>query len=440
MFDVVVVGGGPAGLAVAAALSRRGRSAVVLERTAYERVRPGETLDAETFPLLESLGAWDAVGEFLERQVPHRGVRSAWGDDTLEDRPSIYHPLGQGRHVQRARFDEALSTWAESAGVSVRKNAGTCMVRRAGGGFRVEPARGDAVEARFFVDASGRGAPASAKLRDRRWLGVDRQVALVTRARARVDLGFDLLLEAAETGWWYSVPQADGALVVALVTDADLMATDRAGLRERFDRALRATKHTAARCEPADEAIHVARADSGLLIVPEQDDDWCAVGDAAMSGDPLAGNGVARALRGAVEAAPRIEARLRGETPPPPSPTPLRRFWDYLDRRASYYEIEGRWPEAPFWARRRPGAWRSEPITLAPTALLRHGERQSPAALASVEALLPPRAIASALAAVEAPTAAHVVLAALREAAPLGDRRLLVGLQKLVAASALTAA
>jgi hypothetical protein len=53
---------------------------------------------------------------------------------------------------------------------------------------------------------------------------------------------------------------------------------------------------------------------------------------------------------------------------------------------------------------------------------------------------VPPRAIASALAVVRGPTPAHVVLAALREAAPLGDRRLLVGLQMLVAAGALAPA
>ena len=354
MYDVVVVGGGPAGLALSSALSTRGHAVALLERTTYDRFRPGETLDAETLPLLKSLGAWDTVGEFLDAQVPHRSVRSAWGSDELDDRPSILHPLGEGRHVQRARFDHLLGVWAKSTGVAMRENAGACVVTRHADGFRVVPARGAAVDGRTIVDASGRGAPASARLGGRHWIGIDRQVAIVAQMGVGGELGFDLLLESAEHGWWYSVPQADGRLIVALVTDADL--GERAEWATRFSHAISSTTHTAARCNGVTpDAVRVVRADSGMLV-PDGGDDWCAIGDAAMSTDPLAGNGVARALRSAIEAMPRIEARLAGQ--PRPDASRNHAFLDYLDRRAHYYELEARWPDAPFWARRRPGRWR----------------------------------------------------------------------------------
>jgi len=438
MFDVIVAGGGPAGLAVASALSGRGHSVAVLERTSYERPRPGETLDAETFPLLQALGAWGSLAAFVDNQVPHRAVRAAWGTDELEDKPSILHPLGEGRHVQRARFDETLATWAESAGVLVRKNAGRCVVTRRGEAFHVTAARGNDLESPYFVDASGRGAPASAKLRGRRWLGFDREVAIVAVAEPRGDPGFDLLLEASQQGWWYSVPQPDGTLIAALVTDGDLLLTgDRKALAATFVEALSKTIHTAARCEGLANhcPIRVVRADSGLLL-PDAGVGWCAIGDAAMSTDPLAGNGVARALRSAIDAAARIDAHLRGTAPPDATPL-LRSFADYLDRRASYYELETRWPDSPFWARRRPGAWRQIPINLPPTAMLRRDGKPSREALAPVEALVPPRVIASTLVEVRAATPAHAILSRLREAAPIGDRRLLVALQMLVGAGAL---
>ncbi len=52
--------------------------------------------------------------------------------------------------------------------------------------------------------------------------------------------------------------------------------------------------------------------------------------------------------------------------------------------------------------------------------------------MAPIEALLPRRAIAAALELLAAPQPAHAVLSRLRQAAPLDDLRLLVGLQLLV--------
>jgi hypothetical protein len=104
-----------------------------------------------------------------------------------------------------------------------------------------------------------------------------------------------------------------------------------------------------------------------------------------------------------------------------------------LDRRARYYLIEGRWPDAPFWIRRRPPDWTIAPLTLPPTSLLRwDGTPPARDALAKAEALLPRRAIAATLNLLRTPKPAHAALHALRSHAPLGDRRLLIGLQLLV--------
>jgi hypothetical protein len=55
-----------------------------------------------------------------------------------------------------------------------------------------------------------------------------------------------------------------------------------------------------------------------------------------------------------------------------------------------------------------------------------------------VEALLPPRALKRLLEALAAPRAAHEAMTLLRALAPIGDRRLLVGLQLLVERGAVT--
>jgi flavin-dependent dehydrogenase len=173
----------------------------------------------------------------------------------------------------------------------------------------------------------------------------------------------------------------------------------------------------------------IVRADSGRLL-GDRAPGFRAVGDAAFASDPLAGNGVARALDSATSAAPEIDAALDG-APQPPAVDP---FADYLDRRAYYYGVETRFPGAIFWARRRPVDPRRVAITLAPTAICRRGAvAPSRDALASVEALLPPRAVSRLLDALAAPLAAHEAMRLLRAAAPIGDLRLLVGLQQAIA-------
>jgi flavin-dependent dehydrogenase len=437
-YDVVVMGGGPAGLAVAGLLAREGHAVAVLERNDYRASRVGETFGGEIAPLLDAIGAGEAMRELLGGQVRFQCIRSAWGSDELAEHDSILHPLGAGVHVDRARFDERLAGWARSLGVAVHAGVGRSAVARAGDEVVVTPQRGPTVRARFLVDASGRGAPAGGSLDGRRWLAADRQVAVVARLSARGDDDTVLLLEAVEDGWWYSVPQPDGGLVAAFVTDADLTpAGPRARLAERFHRALARTRHTAARTRGAvlDGAPRLVRADSGVLM-PAGGRGWCAIGDAAMATDPLAGNGVPRALRSALRAADEIRHALGGGSL---AQDLTAAFSDYLDRRASFYLQEARWPAAPFWARRRPLAWREAAITLGPEASLRTIGEPRAEALWPAEALLPPRALRATLASLSAPRPAHAVLSQLKALAPIGDRRLLVGVQLLVERGVLAA-
>jgi len=88
-YDVAVAGGGPAGLAVAGALARRGRSVVLFERGTFEGPRAGESLGGEVGALLGTLGAWDAMGAVLGAQVPFRAVQSAWGGEELVERHAL---------------------------------------------------------------------------------------------------------------------------------------------------------------------------------------------------------------------------------------------------------------------------------------------------------------------------------------------------------------
>ena len=63
-WDVIVVGGGPAGSAVSALLAQRGYEVLVLEREKFPRYHIGESLVPGILPVLDQLGLGDQIDKF----------------------------------------------------------------------------------------------------------------------------------------------------------------------------------------------------------------------------------------------------------------------------------------------------------------------------------------------------------------------------------------
>ncbi len=118
MYDVIVVGGGPAGSAAAIACDRANLRVLLLEKYPFPRDRPGETLHPGIEPLLDRLGVLEAVlsAGFLR----HQGNWVKWERDLQfipfgEDETGIWH----GFQAWRADFDRLLLDRAIALGVKV---------------------------------------------------------------------------------------------------------------------------------------------------------------------------------------------------------------------------------------------------------------------------------------------------------------------------------
>jgi flavin-dependent dehydrogenase len=79
---------------------------------------------------------------------------------------------------------------------------------------------------------------------------------------------------------------------------------------------------------------------------------WLPVGDAALSFDPIAADGLCFALRSAIEAAAHINSELAGKPTSDSYRTAIRRIYDqHLSRRLEHYRAEAS-AHLPFWQRR----------------------------------------------------------------------------------------
>lgn len=356
--DVLVVGAGPAG-AVAALNLAPLRKVLLVDRWATPRPRVGESLPGAARRLLIDMGLW--AGFLADGHAPRHAHRGAWGDAEPVERDALADPDGHGWHLDRLRFERRLRATACARGAQLLAPARVVRLARAsGGGWRAQldgAGQGIEVAAALVIDAGGRGSRLMAGEGVRRTEG-DRLVCGWARAGPGAGLPPGVTqIEAEADGWWYAAPLPDGGGLVAFHTDADLPAA-RAGrapasLIERARRLPMLGPLLAAGAWDQTRGGYCAA--RGAWLEPPAGAGWIAAGDAALAFDPLAAQGLFNALYTGLAAAEAADRALAGDTGALSALTgefaAIRSA--YQAHRSAWYGQETRWPQSPFWRRRR---------------------------------------------------------------------------------------
>jgi flavin-dependent dehydrogenase len=321
--EVIVVGGGPAGAAVANLLAQDGVQVVVLERERFPRFHVGESLLPTELASLERLGVDLDEVPFLRKRgavfVDERtGQRSGFSFD--EGLPGTPHHAHQ---VDRATFDHELLRAAARAGAEVRERHEVLAVEFGADEVRVrvraleEEGEGQGkpeleLRARYLIDASGQKALLARQAKTvepyrefGRAAAFRHYRGLAPEINAELHERGDIIIKLIDDGWMWIIPLISGDISVGIVKTKGKV--EPAVLEQAVAESPLLQRLTAG-ATPAE--VRVVGNFSYRNTAP-YGPRYACIGDAACFLDPVFSSGVALAFAGAERLAELLAPALR---------------------------------------------------------------------------------------------------------------------------------
>lgn len=304
--DILVVGAGPAGSALAASLARAGRDVRLIEAASHPR--PKACAEYASPRIREELGLIGlAEADWRADAHPIRGMRVVRGTDAVDVRYRDEAGPRQAWGVDRLRFDAGLAAHAVASGARLSERTALRDLRFGTDGrasvLLQGPGGRERISARWVVGADG------ARSRVARLVGVERPVRLPRRLGlvAHLEGGAELAdsgeMHVGQGAYVGLAPLAGGRLNVGMA----LPLGGRGSAERRFADTIASLPAVAARLAGRGRLTPIrGSAPIGHRVARAAGPGWMLVGDAAGFIDPFSGEGIYRALRSARAAATAI--------------------------------------------------------------------------------------------------------------------------------------
>lgn len=334
-YDVIVIGGGPGGSAVATFIAMQKHRVLLLERETFPRHQVGESLlPATVHGICSLLQVRDKV--LNSGFVVKPGASFIWGRNPemwgfqFRKNSSVPEQLGYSLQVERSRFDALLLENAREKGVEVRTRCSAQDLLRNDGvaqGVRFidEGGNESTANARFVIDASGNTSRMHKFAGERVYSRFFQNIAVygyfLNGERLPSPIEGNTLSAAFDLGWFWYIPLSEqltsvGA-VVAKEHAQDALRNREPALKNFIERcpSVRDLLKNATRVTEGTYGEIRIRKDYSYANERFWKTGFCLVGDAACFIDPIFSSGVHLATYAALLAARSINSVLNGDFP-----------------------------------------------------------------------------------------------------------------------------
>lgn len=349
-WDVIIIGGGPAGSSAATTLAKQGKKVLVLEKEKFPRFHIGESLLTYNYEVFDALGVTEKIKEagFMTKHGAQfwmgngsRCVKFVFARGSYTHFPTAYQ-------VERSKFDEILLRHSEECGAVVKEESLVTghEVTEDHVTVRFKDTSGQEREERaaFLMDASGLTNLTANLAGERKYYEGHKKIAVFGHfQQVKMPDGKhegDILIIRRPNSWFWMIPLSPEKTSVGLVLDKAEFSKMGVRPEEAFAEAVKTTKVLRERMEGAvpHGKLHV------LTDFSYKNDSLVSkrlvrIGDAAGFIDPIFSSGVLLAMKsghkGALAVNKALESgvdvnvamkRYERETR-----KHLERFWEFIE-------------------------------------------------------------------------------------------------------------
>ncbi len=332
-YDIIVIGGGPAGSTAATLLAQQGYRVLLLERDAKPTFKIGESLIPATYWTFKRLGMLDKLrtSHFPQKfsvQFFSRTGKASAPFYFFETNP---HESAVTWQVLRSEFDQMLLDNAIEYGVEVRRGVSVRKVLFEGSkavGIAAQNGRNDEASARnsletingtVIVDSTGQRSLIGRQLNLNTIEPNLKKASLFTHYEgghrdAGIDEGATLIMHTEDKeSWFWSIPLPYNRTSVGVVGELDYLLQNRRDSDGKLD-AQKIFNEELEKCQPLKLRLEGAK--QLFLIQTTKDfsyrasriagDNWVLIGDAFGFLDPVYSTGLFLALKSGEMAADAI--------------------------------------------------------------------------------------------------------------------------------------